>query len=609
MKTTTSASEFLMKLQSAAMAAKGRISGLYADVKSGQTDFRSVRKRCSLVGMGIKALRKVDTDSSQAVILQYRTLLELIKENKDTEYGKRYHFAEIHSLDDFRSHVPFSTYEDYEPYIRRMIKGEERLLSVRPPLHYALTSGTMGDVKQIPVSQREMLKYAWYTGAMAFGVANEYYFNTTRRGAPVGPGLNAIEMKVVTNEAGVNQGSIFGTLKDSMKDFIPFLMSAPWEIISPSGEVDMKYLKTRLALADRNLVFMESVFMTGLVDLMDYIRENYKMLCRDIFYGQINEDVQVPAEIREALSGRLVPDKTRAMELMREFQEGFDTPIIPRIWPKMSWIGGIGTGSFTSYAKKMRKYAGKSIPFNNLCYSASECFIAAARHMGDESYVLIPDGGFYEFIPTHGDTSRTLTIEELEVGDTYEIVVTNLSGFYRYRLGDVVRVTGYYNETPMLRFIYRASQLISIIGEDTDEEGLQWAVSEFGRITGINVLDYSVYADTKSDPARYIILMEPERPVEEEEISWCREVMEQKLMHTNPRYGDRIRSGELKPLEIVFLQSQTYQLYRDMQIMRGRSSNQLKPVRVINTPEKKSFFFGLMENGSIRLPHEKTQEK
>ena len=149
---------------------------------------------------------------------------------------------------------------------------------------------------------------------------------------------------------------------------------------------------------------------------------------------------------------------------MREFKRGFDTPIIPRIWPRMSWIGGIGTGGFTPYVRRMRQYSGKSIPFNNLCYAASESFMAVARHMGDESYVLIPDSGFYEFIPIREEEGdgRPLLMDELEIGEDYEVIVTNLSGFYRYRLQDVVRVTGYYNELPLLRFVYRKDQLLSI---------------------------------------------------------------------------------------------------------------------------------------------------
>ena len=44
--------------------------------------------------------------------------------------------------------------------------------------------------------------------------------------------------------------------------------------------------------------------------------------------------------------------------------------------------------------------------------------------------------------------------------------------------------------------------------------------------------------------------------------SYCRDVMEEKLMQANPAYGEMIRSGALGRLELVFLQQQTYQLYR-----------------------------------------------
>jgi hypothetical protein len=47
--------------------------------------------------------------------------------------------------------------------------------------------------------------------------------------------------------------------------------------------------------------------------------------------------------------------------------------------------------------------------------------------------------------------------------------------------------------------------------------------------------------------------------------------------------------------EIVFLQQQTYQLYRDLMTMKGASANQIKPVRLIDTPLKEKFFFGLKE--------------
>ena len=545
---------------------------------------------------GRRAVRAVDRGSREAVILQYRLLTELLKKNKDTEYGKKYGFAQIHTVHDFKKHVPLTEYDDYVPFIQRMMNGEANILCADPPKHFAMSTGSIGVPKYVPVSQEELDKYTRYSAEMAFGVADEYYRNTTGKGLPGGRGLNAVELRVMQTPSGVGRGSVSSTLMSSMKDFVPFLLSSPWEVVCPGQEMDMKYLKARFALMDRELVFMDAAFMTGLVDLMDYIRDNYGLLCRDIYHGRIDPEIRIPGNVRDALKDSIRPDRKRARELLREFREGFDTPIIPRIWPKMSWIGGIGTGGFFPYARRMRKYSGKNIPFNNLCYAASEALIATARHMGDESYVLIPDGGFYEFIPVGcEDETKTLNIDELEIGEDYRVIVTNLSGFYRYRLHDVVRVTSYYNETPMIRFVYRENQLISIAGEKTNEEDLRWSMEQFYLETRIHVSDYSIYADTDSSPGHYIMLVEPTGVIPQERIAGCRDVLEGKLMQSNPAYGEMVRTGVLGRLELVLLQQQTYQLYRDIQIMKGVSSNQIKPVRVIDTPQKKDFFFNLRE--------------
>ena len=401
---------------------------------------------------------------------------------------------------------------------------------------------------------------------------------------------------------GVPKGPISSTLLKSHKDLIPYLVTSPWSVIcTDEGDViDMKYLKTRLALVQKDVAFMESAFMPGMVDLIDYMKEHYEMLCSDIYHGRINKEIRMPIELRHELEGMLKPDKKRAAYLMREFKKGFDTPIIPRIWPKLAWIGGIGTGGFFTYANKMRKYSGKNIPFNNLTYAASESLVATARHMGDASYVLIPDGGFYEFIPAKVEykpgEEETLTIGELEIGEDYEIVLTNLSGFYRYRINDVVRVMGFYNQCPMITFIYRRSQLLSIEGEKTNEEAVRWAVEQFMKDTGLTVTDYSIYADTDSEPGHYVFLMEPDHIVKKKDIEFYREAIEKRLMQANPSYGMKINTGVLGKTELLFVQQETYMLYRDLMIMKGVSPDQLKPVRVIDTPIKEQFFFGLLED-------------
>ena len=63
--------------------------------------------------------------------------------------------------------------------------------------------------------------------------------------------------------------------------------------------------------------------------------------------------------------------------------------------------------------------------------------------------VLIPDDMFYEFKPTESRSySHLLTLDQLEIGRSYELVVTTLSGLYRYKTKKTFLVVGRYHDTP-----------------------------------------------------------------------------------------------------------------------------------------------------------------
>ena len=94
-----------------------------------------------LVTRGKRAMRQLDDDSKNAVAISEHLLMKLLEENKDTEYGKKYGFADIHSIAEYQEKIPLTHYDDYAPYIERMIHGgEENLLSASPTMHYALSS-------------------------------------------------------------------------------------------------------------------------------------------------------------------------------------------------------------------------------------------------------------------------------------------------------------------------------------------------------------------------------------------------------------------------------------------------------------------------------------
>ena len=60
-------------------------------------------------------------------------------------------------------------------------------------------------------------------------------------------------------------------------------------------------------------------------------------------------------------------------------------------------------------------------------------------------------------------------------------------------------------------------------------------------------------------------------------------------------YRDKIQQKTLAPLDVRFVEPQTYALYRDLKVMGGASPNQIKPIHVISDGRLKRFFFGLIQ--------------
>jgi hypothetical protein len=85
----------------------------------------------------------MDQNSLDAFGSNKNLLMQILRDNQNTEYGKKYDFANIHSIEEFQEKVPYTTFDDYAPYIERMVKnGEKNLITAYPVIHYAETSGS-----------------------------------------------------------------------------------------------------------------------------------------------------------------------------------------------------------------------------------------------------------------------------------------------------------------------------------------------------------------------------------------------------------------------------------------------------------------------------------
>jgi len=552
-----------------------------------------------LISRGNKNLKQLEENVKRGKSLNEETLFRVLQDSKDTVYGRKYHFEDIKSVEDYKKSVPLSAFEDYADDIDRMKDdGETGLLTNTPIVFYAMSSGSCGRPKDFPVTQEEIDCYATYAATRLFACTEAYHKKKYGKGFPRGRGLNTMVVKSTLTKQGIRKGWISCAAVESQKQFLKYFLTSPEEVLFPTEECDMKYLQIRYALMDPDMVFMVGNFMVYLVELINYAKMNWELLCRDIEQGCIDPSIQLGPETRKALEAKLRPDPKRAARLRAIAQQGFVNPIIPKIWPRMSWIGAVGSNNFSPYTTKMRALAGEDVFIDFMQYGASESLLGCTRQSEEQAFVLIPDSCYYEFIPIDAPegTTETLDVSELEVGKEYEVIITNKAGLYRYRMNDVLRVMGYYHEMPMVQCAYRKSEMIRLTCEKTTEDMVNWMIESFCEDTGVSLSNFAIYGDTNATPPRYVLLLEPEQPVPNEKIPEYEKLLEEKLEYVNMIYADYIESNTLAPLKLYISKKGSHAEYTRFKLKGGGLEHQTKPVRVLDTQDKREFFLARVEN-------------
>ena len=542
---------------------------------------------------GRQVLEEVTQQCREPMRTNEVLLMRILDQNKDTEFGKKHRFSEIRSIEDYQRAVPVTTYDDYVDYILSMTEnGEENLICACKVHHYNKSSGTMGTPKRIPLSDEQMEQYNAYMKHMPFGVIDK----EIGRDWVDGKAIRIVESTADETllPCGASYGALTNKLTRQFRPYLSLLYTSPDEAIFPVSGTDTRYLHARFALMEPDATTMTASFYSFLVELLRYIENNWELLCDDIEKGTIDDSIRLPEGVRAGLLGRIEPMPERARELREVFSQGFAEPFVPKVWKRMAAVIGIGTGSFKAYADMLRdKYLGAGIHMAKLGIVSSEGFVSATYRLDSDDTVLLPNSLFYEFLPLDAgdDYSKIVTLDKVEPGKAYELILTNLSGLYRYRTRDAVRIESYLEETPTVCFLYRIDQTVSIMGEKTTEEALRSAAHDTAKELGFDLVDFTVYPDLKASPVRYQYFMEISNKPADLPPKLIRRVLEEKLAQANPSMGDKVRNRVCGDTRLNFLEDETYLLYHDMMVRRGASASQTKPVHVIGNTMQRKFFF------------------
>lgn len=549
-----------------------------------------------------KALEFIEEMTKNTDSVQERVLSEILEQNAETEYLKRFGLNGATDRETFKSKVAVITYEDLLPDIQRIANGDRSpILSAHPISEFLTSSGTSaGERKLMPTIHQEMdRRQLLYSLLMP--VMNQYVPDLDK-----GKALHFLFIKAETKTpSGLVARPVLTAYYKSeqfkKRPFDPYnVLTSPDEAILCPDSFQSMYTQMLCGLIMRHEVLrVGAVFASGLLRAIRFLQLNWAELVHDIETGTLNPKITDPS-IKQCMSKILKPNPELAKFVTKECSGDNWERIIPRIWPNTKYLEVIVTGAMAQYIPTLDYYSG-NLPKPCTMYASSECYfglnLKPMTEPNEVSYTIMPNMGYFEFLP-HDDSSpitlsrdsppKLVDLADVQIGKFYELVITTYSGFCRYRVGDILQVNGFHNSDPQFKFVRRKNVLLSIDSDKTDESELQKAIENASALLKefkTSVVEYTSFAETKSIPGHYVIYWEllmkdSSCPPTDEVLNQCCLVMEESL-NSVYRQG-RVADNSIGPLEIRVVKNGTFEELMDYAISRGASINQYKVPRCVS---------------------------
>ncbi|KAK8519069.1 hypothetical protein V6N13_017686 [Hibiscus sabdariffa] len=555
-----------------------------------------------------KALKFIEDVTVNADDVQRRVLSEILSRSADTEYLRRNGLNGCTDRETFKKVMPVVTYDDLKPDIERIANGDTSpILCSHPISEFLTSSGTSaGERKLMPTIDEELerrsLLYSLLMPVMSQFVpgldkGKGMYFLFVKSEAKTPGGL--VARPVLTS---YYKSSYF---KNRPND--PYTnYTSPNETILCLDSYQSMYSQLLCGLCqNEQVVRVGAVFASGFIRAIQFLEKHWCLLCKDIRTGTIDSNITDPS-VREAVSKILKPNPKLADFVETECSNGSWKGIITRLWPNTKYIDVIVTGTMSQYIPALDYYS-NSLPLVCTMYASSECYFGINLdplcRPSEVSYTLIPTMAYFEFLPVTRKNELTGSISDptslndeekqqlvdlvdVELGQEYELVVTTNAGLYRYRVGDILRVSGFKNNAPQFNFVCRKNVVLSIDSDKTDEVELQNAVKNAAsRLVQFeaSLVEYTSYADTSATPGHYVLYWElsvkDATLIPPSVFENCCFVVEESL-NSVYRQG-RVWDKSIGPLEIRVVENGTFDMLMDFALTQGASINQYKTPRCV----------------------------
>lgn len=552
-----------------------------------------------------EVLRRLEESTGDARRVQVEALRSILEANADAAYLQRYlagHLPDTLDAAAFRRLVPLSSYDDYTDIIARIADGVEppSSLSLDPLLCFFYSSGTSNlTPKLIPFFDSSHAK-------SASNLAHQGSSALLRRLFPPRQSVNKILWFLYSGDVTETKGGFkvmaasaypFHNKSPSPSPLLSMIVSPPQVVL---GSDNHQQMYCHLLCGLRNSASVDGIrapYAAGLVRAFRLLESKWEQLCDDIESGLVNPEI-TNAAMRDAVQELLGGPQPEMAKRIREVCGKMNWKgILGELWPEVRYVACVTTGSMEQYYPILKYYAGENVPL--LCgdYFASECAVGInmdrIRPPDETSFVILPNAAYFEFLPfemgASSEAKQTVDICGVEVGKMYEVVATTYRGLYRYRLGDVVKVVGFYNSSPKVQFITRAPKGAS---EIFTERELMSGMETFQRMLRDGnrgeVVEFAGFLDPGSGLKHVIIFVEVSKDcilLQGENLEGSNAYLRRCCSSIEGCFGSVYRvkraDGDLGPVQISIVKPGSFDSLAELAMESGAPANQYKPPKVI----------------------------
>jgi hypothetical protein len=456
---------------------------------------------------------------------QQRWLQQLVARANGTQFGRDHHLHQVRTHADFRQAVPIRDYEALKPYVERVVAGQPDILWPGKPAYFAKTSGTTSGTKYIPLTAESLpnhinsardalLCYVEETGNSAFLDKKLIFLS----GSPA-----------LSQTAGIHTGRLSGIVNHHVPAYLR---------------------SNQLPSYETNTIDDWETKLDRIID--ETIDQPMSLI------SGIPPWVQMYFDRIQARTGKAIKD----------------------VFPDFSVFvyGGV---NFEPYRARLFESIGRRIDSIET-YPASEGFIAYQDSQYEEGLLLMADSGiFFEFVPADEyftENPRRLSIEEVELGKNYAVIINNNAGLWGYSIGDTVKFVSRYPHR--LVVTGRIKHFISAFGEhvigEEVEKALQWAMQQQ---PGTEVVEFTVapmVSPAEGLPYHEWLIEFAQPPAN---VPGFAADLDRRLAELNVYYDDLISGAILRPLVLTSLPRGAFQQYMKSQ---GKLGGQNKVPRLSN---------------------------